>query len=226
MRVVAVIPVKSKSERVPDKNFRDFVDDKSLFELLVDKLLSSSLIDEVYVSTNELSVQDYVTDKGCKFLLRDDHYCNNETSWSEVIIKVIESLPENDDVSVMWCHTTSPLFDRYDDAVSQYQKLVDLGDSNGLVTVAHLSEFIVTERNRPLNYSWGVWHPYSQNLEKLYSITGALFIASKAEMKRNRYVISSNPYLFETTPYESIDVDTQYDFDLARLMFQNKSLLT
>ena len=184
------------------------------------------MIDEVYVSTNELSVQDYVTDKGCKFLLRDDHYCNNETSWSEVITKVIESLPENDDVSVMWCHTTSPLFDRYDDAVSQYQKLVDLGDSNGLVTVAHLSEFIVTECNRPLNYSWGVWHPYSQNLEKLYSITGALFIASKAEMKRNRYVISSNPYLFETTPYESIDVDTQYDFDLARLMFQNKSLLT
>ena len=96
---------------------------------------------------------------------------------------------------------------------------------NGLVTVARLSEFIVTERSIPLNYSWGVWHPYSQNLEKLYSITGALFMAKKEEMIRNRYVMPKHPYMFETSPYESIDVDTEFDFELAKLMYHHKKTL-
>jgi len=226
MKIVAVVPVKAKSDRVPSKNFREFADGKSLFELLVDKLTASDQIEKVYISTNELSVKEYVADKGCHFLLREDDYCNNEISWSDVIAHVVGSLPEDDDVSVMWCHTTSPLFDRYDEAIQAYCSMIEKGDANGLISVARLSEFIVTERNRPLNYSWGVWHPYSQNLEKLYSITGALFIAKKGEMLRNRYVISSSPYFFETTAYEAIDLDTPFDFELAKLMYLNRDTLS
>ena len=225
MRIVAVVPVKSKSERVASKNFRDFHDGKSLFDLLISKLTASNLINQIYISTNELSIQKNSSDHGCKFLHRDERFCNNDTAWSEVITHVIDSLPEANDVLVLWCHTTSPLFDRYDEAIEKYLEMRDTAGNDGLITVSRLSEFIVTENKQPLNYSWGVWHPYSQNLEKMYSITGALFVATKDEMLRNRYVISRNPHLFETTPYESIDIDTLFDFELAKLMIQNKEKL-
>jgi len=223
MKVVAIIPVKAKSVRVASKNFKEFIDGKSLFDILFDKLLACDMIDAIYVSSDERSIGKFVTQKGCKFLLRDEEYCNNDTSWSDVISHVVDSVPESDDTTVMWCHTTSPLFDRYDEAVKQYRSLIESGDANGLVTVSRLSEFIVTEKKMPLNYAWGVWHPYSQNLEKLYAVTGALFIANKKEMINNKYVISSNPYLFETTAFEAIDIDTHFDFELAKLMYQNKA---
>jgi len=39
MRIVAIIPVKEKSERVPSKNFKTFSDEKSLLDILLEKLL-------------------------------------------------------------------------------------------------------------------------------------------------------------------------------------------
>ena len=51
-KTVAIIPVKSISERVPNKNFRPFTPSgQSLFDLTVDKLLATS-VDDIYVSTN------------------------------------------------------------------------------------------------------------------------------------------------------------------------------
>jgi CMP-N-acetylneuraminic acid synthetase len=60
----------------------------------------------------------------------------------------------------------------------------------------------------------------------MYTITGALFIAPKIEMVRNRYVISKNPDFYVVPPIQAIDVDTEYDFKLAQLLMQNKELLT
>ena len=93
-----------------------------------------------------------------------------------------------------------------------------------MVAVKPLKEFIISEKKQPVNYSWGPWHKYSQDLEKYYSITGALFVAEKKQMLRNRYVVSSNPYLFEVSDYEAIDIDNEYDFKLAQLLISNKHL--
>ena len=225
MKTIAVVPVKAVSERVESKNFKVFSGSDSLFSLLIKKLRACSEIDKIYVSSDKLSIKDFVEESGCEFLLRDVTYCNNVTPWSDVITHVISSLPEDDDVSVAWCHTTSPLFDRYEEAIQVYKDNFERKIANGLLTVARMSEFIVTERKIPMNYAWGPWHPYSQNLEKIYSVTGALFVAKKEEMIRNRYVISKDPFLFETTPYEAIDVDTPFDFAVAKLMFENRNTL-
>ena len=37
-------------------------------------------------------------------------------------------------------------------------------------------------------------------------------------MLKNRYVISSNPYLFEATAEESVDIDTEFDFKFAQYL--------
>ena len=50
-------------------------------------------------------------------------------------------------------------------------------------------------------------------------------MATKEEMLKNRYVISSKPFLYKTEPFESIDIDTNYDFELSKLMYKNKNIL-
>ena len=224
-KIIAVVPVKKNSDRVNNKNFRKFYKGKSLFDLLLEKLLSSKNINKIYISSNNIALKNKVEKLGCSFIKRKDSYCNNKVPWSDMNAHTIQSIPEKDNTTIAWCHTTCPLFDSYDLALNKYKYDIKNNKSDGLVVVSKISEFIVSERKQPLNYSWGPWHKYSQHLDKLYKITGSLFIAKKIDMINNRYVISKNPTLFEVSSLESMDIDTRYDFELAKLLFKNKKYL-
>ena len=130
---------------------------------------------------------------------------------------------KKEDTILMWCHTTTPLFNSYKEAIKIFKN--NKFNNDGLVSVEKFNRFIVTENKIPLNYAWGVWHPYSQDLQNLYSITGALFMMKLKQFKTNRYVISKNPYYLETKKFEGIDIDTEDEFKLAQFIYKNKKKL-
>ncbi len=223
MKIVAVIPVKEISERVRLKNLRKFSGNKSLLDILIDKLKKSKAISKIYISSNSKKIKKIAKKRKCFYLERNKNFCNNITPWSEVINEVVNSIPEDDDTILMWCHTTTPMFDSYTKAIKIFKKNKKKFD--GLISVEKFKRFIVTEEKIPLNYTWGVWHPYSQSLKKLYSITGALFMMKIRQFKLNRYVISKNPFYLETSDFEGFDIDTMQEFKLAQLIFKNKNKL-
>ena len=222
-KINIVIPVKKTSDRVKNKNFRKFYNNISLFHLLIRKLKKSKFVKNIFISSNKTSIENEVNSMGCKFVYREDKFCNNIIPWSEMIYHTVKSLPIDVNDDLAWCHTTTPLFDDYDAAFKTYfAKTRKVND--GLVIVSTLNEFVVSENKKPLNYSWGPWHQYSQNLEKLYTITGTMFASKKITFLNNRYVISKNPFFYEISRYESLDIDDNYDFELAKLLIKNKKL--
>ena len=82
-------------------------------------------------------------------------------------------------------------------------------------------EFIVDEKGMPWNYMYGIWHKYSQDLPNLYKVAGSLFINKLSEMKKTKYVINSNPYLFEIDSKFSIDIDNEWEFELAQILYKH-----
>ena len=61
-KIVAVIPVKEVSERVPNKNFRSFNNEgESLLDITLKKLSRIKLIDHIYVSSDKenLTFENY-----------------------------------------------------------------------------------------------------------------------------------------------------------------------
>jgi len=223
MKIVAVIPVKEVSERVPKKNFKNFSKDKSLLDILIGKLKKCPDISKIYISSNSKLVSQIAKKNNCKYIERKKKFCNNVTPWSEVIYEVSSSIPEDDNTILMWCHTTSPIFNRYNEAIKIFKRKKTKYD--GLIAVEKFKKFIVSEKRTPVNYSWGVWHPYSQNLEDLYAVTGTLFMMSIRQFKKNRYVISKNPYYLETNHLEGLDIDTPNDFKFAQFIYNNKKKL-
>ncbi len=222
MKTVAVIPVKFKSERVPSKNFRKFYKNKSLLDILLDKLLKIKKIEKIFISTDnqKISFKNKKLKNKIEVIFRDKKLCNNKTPWSEVIYNVVNHLPVNDNTNVMWCHTTTPLFDDYSNALNFF---LNNKSFNGLVAVSKIKEFLIGENKIPLNYSWGNWHKYSQNMPNIFAVSGALFICKKKEFLKNRYVISTNPFFYESSSFSSIDIDNIYEFELARILYQNKN---
>lgn len=219
MRVVAVVPVKTHSERVLSKNFKPFHGEKSLFKLKLEQLNGSGAFDKIYVSSDNLTLADCADQIGYDFLERDVAFCNNNVPWSSVIERVARDLPEDPETVVAWCHTTSPLFSSYANALEQYTRAISDG-FDGLVSVKRIQEFLISEHGLPINYGWGPWHKYSQHLPKTYAVNGALFMTTKATMITNKYVISSNPFFWETSDKESLDVDTELDFAVAQFMME------
>lgn len=225
MQKVAVVPVKEKSDRVISKNFRPFADDLSLFELKLKQLVAANCFDKIFVSSDSSEAERIAKKYNVDFIFRDERFCNNIISWSDVIHHVVDSLPVEDDTVVAWVHTTSPFFFDFQSAVKAYDENVNEAKYDGLVTVSDFKEFLVTDKSRPYNYNWGVWHDYSQDLDPLYRVTGALFMAKKALMIKHRYVMSHRPFLHVTSDVEGIDIDTDFDFKMAQLIHNNRKEL-
>lgn len=222
MKTVAVVPVKHDSERVKQKNFRPFDGSRSLLDIKIEQLKGAGCFDEIYISSDSPDAKKCSEVHGVRFLERDISLCNNVTPWSDVIYEVVNSVPEPVTTHIAWCHTTSPLFTLFNECLIRYHSNLKSEKENGLIAVSECKEFILDERATPVNYSWGPWHKYSQNLKKHFFVSGALFVASKHEMLKNRYVISSDPYLFKASAEESIDIDTEFDFKFAQYLNEQR----
>ena len=57
MKIVATVPVRHKSQRVKNKNYRNF-NGKPLYYWIISKLSSSELIDEIIINTNSPVIKD------------------------------------------------------------------------------------------------------------------------------------------------------------------------
>ena len=91
MRIIAVIPVKEKSERVKSKNLRYFHKNNSLLDILIKKLKKCKDISKIYISSNSKKIEKISKKYNCSYIKRDMKYCNNVTPWSEVIFEVVNS---------------------------------------------------------------------------------------------------------------------------------------
>ena len=67
---------------------------------------------------------------------------------------------------------------------------------DSLVAVNKFNGFLLNDRLYPINYNWGKWHDYSQNLPNYYTVNGALFISTASSILDLNYLIGKNRFIF------------------------------
>ncbi len=214
--IIALIPIREGSQRVKDKNFREFADGKSLLELKIGQLKEAGCFDHIYVSSDSERAKKIALANGVEFLLRDSRMCQSDVYLADVIKHIMETIPA--DPIVVWALATSPLFDDFAQAVKEFQK--NQGKYDSLIAVLPKKSFFLNKHGRGINYNPGYWHPYSQELETYYEVTGACYIGKKSDMLRWSYWFGTKPFLFEVSNLSAVDVDTPADYGLAQKLFQ------
>lgn len=213
--IYSVIPVKKNSDRVSNKNFRPIHNGKSLLDIKLQHLQKSKLIKKTFISSDFLQLKKLEKKNSkLKFVYRKKKYCNNIISWSDMIYNVVKSLPCSNNSILVWSHTTSPFFSRFDEAINKFKKSEKKG-YDSLFASTRFNGFLLDSSLNPVNYQWGLWHKYSQYLSKYHTINGALFIARKQTMLDAKYVIGKFPINFDCNNKESIDIDNEEDFEYA-----------
>ncbi len=211
MKVVAVVPMKLNSVRLPNKNIKPFDNGEPLCKYILNTLKSISKIDEVYVYCSNPSIKDYLPD-GVKYLTRSTSLDQNTTKINEVLSSFASDVEA--DVYVM-THTTAPFIKP--ESIEKGLDAVLSGEYDSSFACKKIQEFLWQD-NKPFNYSLNNI-PRTQDLPELMAETSGFYIYNAKIIKELNRRIGEKPYLVEVDGIESIDIDEADDFAIANAVY-------
>ena len=214
-KIVALLPMKANSERVKGKNFREF-NGKPLFRWTLDTLLAIKEIDQVIINTDarEILAKNGLVETD-RIVIRDrkKEICGDMVSMNLIIEDDVNNV--NADIYLM-THTTNPLMtvNTVGGALESFQAQKNSGDADSLFTVDKIQTRFYTEDCSAVNHD-----PdnllRTQDLEPWFEENSNLYIFTKEAFDKTNARIGKNPMMYETSKFESIDIDTPDDWDFA-----------
>jgi len=212
MKVVAFVPIKLNSERVPMKNIRAFKNGKPLIEYILSMLEKVHGIDEIYVYCSDEGIKKFLP-SNVKFLQRDVYYDLSSTPFNEVLSGFAKEVDA--DVYVL-AHATAPFMKK--ESVEKAISKVTSGKHDSALTVTEFKEFLWKD-GKPFNYDIDNI-PRTQDLETMYVETCGLYVYKRTLIIDENRRIGDNPFLVEITKIEACDINIEEDFMIAEALFQ------
>jgi len=211
-RLVAVVPMRHNSERVPGKNYRD-LGGKPLFHWIVDTLLSIPAIDEVVIDTDSPTI---ITDvekayPRVRVLLRPEHLRAGEIAMNDVLLNTADQV--NADI-LLQTHSTNPFLSAatVESAIARFYAKEN--DCDSVFGVTRLQARLWTGAGEAVNHDPAVLLR-TQDLEPIYLENSCFYIFTPEILRERGNRIGARPLLVETPPMEAIDIDEESDFQLA-----------
>ena len=212
MKIVALVPMRHVSERVPGKNYRMFAGEP-LYRHIVATLLSCKEINAVMVDTDSEVIMEDVARVFPSVILyrRPDHLCAGTTPMNEVLLNSVAQI--NADYYLQ-THSTNPLLSSA--SLSGAIKLFTtrLAEHDSLFSVTRLQTRLWKSATEPLNHDPSVLLR-TQDLEPVYEENSCIYLFSKASLIKHKNRVGVSPMLFEINKLEALDIDDEEDFILA-----------
>jgi CMP-N-acetylneuraminic acid synthetase len=211
--IKALVPVRSGSVRVENKNIRPFCG-STLLEIRVKQLLTLPFLDGVVVSSNDPEMLRMAESLGAETHQRDSYFASNTVSMSEVYENMASAIDCDD---IMYALVTTPLVTNqsFIDAFKLYRELPPEYDS--ITTVADVKEFLIKD-GKPFNYD-GNKIPRSQDLPDIVKLTFCISMLPREMMIEKRSCLGKNPFFFKLPQEQSVDIDTLFDFKMAEMLY-------
>ena len=211
-----LIPAKSNSIRIYNKNFRDFYNNESLVELLIKKLLKIFNSSDIYLSCDE-DKKDLTDKYNINFLKRSKELCSNDVPMSLVITTIINQMNLDNDEEIMWTLVTDPFFDDYEECLKCWNS-IDHNVYDSLTVVYEHKGYALDYLFKPINCGFGKEHIPTQYIKPIYKLNNTLFIASVNTILSNNYYLGLHPYWYISNSF-SIDIDDENDFKIAKSLY-------
>ena len=217
-RLVALLPIKAHSERVPRKNFRPF-NGKPLFRWMLDTLLNVEEVTQIVVNTDARGLlgQHGLTDSP-RVTIRDrsPELRGDLVSMNRIIEDDLAAAPADD---YLMTHATNPLLSAATvrRAILRYRELRASDAADSLFTVTgHQSRFYRPD-GAPINHDPANL-VRTQDLEPIYEENSNLYLFSGSSFRATHARIGVRPAMFVTPRLESFDIDDSEGWTLAELI--------
>ena len=211
MKVVALIPIKLGSKRIPQKNIKPFYDGTPLMHFIQRACLDAKTIDEVYVYCSDEAVKEYLL-PGVRFLQRPEYLNGDNINANDFIREFMKNVEADIYVNA---HTTSPF--------AKPETIDDLVDhvASGEYDSAFCAEGIRTfmwQNGVPINFDPDHF-PRTQDLPLIYGETSIAYVFTRESFFKHNRRLGSTPYIKEVDKIEAIDIDYPEDFEIADAVY-------
>ena len=134
MSVVALIPARGGSKRIPHKNIRPFLG-KPIIAYTIEAAQQAGIFDQIIVSTDDQAIAAVATQYGAETLMRPPELADDYCVLIDVVRHAIDSLTQNNNrPDRLFCfYATAPMIDTQ--SIHQANQMVDSGEADLAMTV-------------------------------------------------------------------------------------------
>ncbi|WP_291728290.1 cytidylyltransferase domain-containing protein [Bernardetia sp.] len=216
-KIVAIVPMRHHSERVPQKNYRTFVD-KPLYHHIITTLLNCELISQVVIDTDS----EFILEDAQKYfpnvllLNRPAHLRKGEIPMNDVLINTINQVEAD---FYLQTHSTNPVLSTksIQQAIKLFLDNYPMYDS--LFSVTQLQTRLYNQLGLAINHNPAILLR-TQDLPPIFEENSCLYIFTKKILEENHNRIGKRPYLFSLPKHEAVDIDEEIDFKIAEFLFK------
>ena len=211
-KVVALIPMRHHSQRVPGKNYR-LLAGKPLYQHIVETLLACPEISQVVVDTDSPPIIEGVHANFPQVLVleRPEHLRADQTSMNEILAYDTSQVEAD---LYLQTHSTNPLLRSATVSHAIQALLADFPAYDSLFSVTRIQVRLWDQLGRAINHNPAILIQ-TQDLPPIYEENSCLYIFNRQNLLRRRNRLGDRPMMFPIEAAEAWDIDEELDFAIT-----------
>ena len=218
-RIVALVPMRHHSERVPGKNYRSFAG-RPLYHRIIDSLLSCPKIDEVVIDTDSSIIFKDATEHfpQVRLIERPEKIRADTIPTNEVLLHDVSEIEAD---FYLQTHSTNPLLktETITQAIDDFLNNYPIYDS--IFSVTRLQTRLWNQLGQPINHNPAIL-ARTQDLPPIYEENSNMYIFSRTTLENRRNRLGERPLMFEMDALEAYDIDEELDFQIAEFLYTKR----
>ena len=216
--IVALVPMRHHSQRVPSKNFR-LIAGKPLYHHIIYTLMKCPEISRIVVDTDsDIILQGLQSDFSEVIRIRRPEALSGDTiPMNDVLMHDVGQVPSQ---LYLQTHSTNPLLkpSTISDAIRLFKEDREAHDS--LFSVTRLQTRLWDQNTHPINHDPNILLQ-TQDLPPIYEENSCIYLFTAENLIKRKNRIGERPMMFEIPPLESLDIDEESDFTIADALLRN-----
>ena len=206
-KVKALVPMKGRSERVPNKNIR-LLAGKPCFHWIMETLSKSKYIDEIIINTDSEEIAESAQKHFDVTILERPEYLLGDMVSIQPLIEY--DLSQTDGQFYFQTHSTNPLIrtETIDKAIETFRSSPDY---DALFSVTEVKQRFYWPDGKAINHD--PKHLIrTQDLPPIYHENSCFYIFSRETNVNYKTRLGSKPQMFPIDLLEAADIDDMEDF--------------
>lgn len=217
--IVALVPMRHQSQRVPGKNYRS-VAGKPLYAYILSTLLKCDEISQVVVDTDSELIQRGVREMFPEVLLieRPEHLRGDAVPMNEILAYDATQIEAD---FYLQTHSTNPLLQPSTISKAIQMFLANYPYFDSLFSVTRLHTRLWDALGRAINHNPAILLQ-TQDLPPIFEENSCLYIFTREKLLSRLNRIGERPMMFEINPSEAWDIDEELDLEIVEFLLKRK----
>lgn len=225
-KIVALVPMRHHSQRVPGKNYRPLAG-KPLYHHILHALMECSEIDQIVINTDSPVILEDLRNN----FQTDPSYSNKIVAIERPEYLRADHLPMNEILAYdtsqvpgdfyLQTHSTNPLLRTSTISTAIRTLLENYPAYDSLFSVTRLQTRLWDQLSRAINHNPAILLQ-TQDLPPVYEENSCIYMFTREKLLSRRNRLGERPMMFPIDAAEAWDIDEELDFQIVDLLFSRR----